>query len=419
MKNAKKIELGIGFVTGRANVCNIINKYYKIITEQAKRYNENVNITIFILFDVGYQNSTKEEFYKINSEVYKDIHIKYITPENIEEDKKILKGRYGFTNKEAEFILGHGHAKGRNTLMYYALKRKIDYLLFWDDDEYPLANVKEGKDIEWIKQEDILEHIKYIEKSEVTMGYRCGFMNPIPYIEYDENIKEEDYKKFIDGLENEVINWEKAQKARVDNSSMAFAEKDVANHTKKPEYLEEVGKKSFVLGSGICLNLRHLDKIPAFYNPPGARGEDTFFSCALALKDARVLRVPTYHFHDCFLKFTSLMKDKFPKALRRIALDDNGIEQRFLKTTVGWTKYKPLLYYITEPDNYKKIISDTKKNLEESIPKINTAFETCDFSCLITELEDYDKNVKKHYKEFLRTTEIWDELKYKIREEVK
>ena len=27
------------------------------------------------------------------------------------------------------------------------------------------------------------------------------------------------------------------------------------------------------------------------------------------------------------------------------------IEQRFLKTTIGWTKYKPLLYYITEKDN--------------------------------------------------------------------
>lgn len=415
----KEINFGIGFITGRPNICKIVNNYYKYLLEQVEKLDAKVNFTIFILYDLTYQFTTRIDFYGILPEVYKNINIKYITPEDIEEDKKKIISKYDISPEDANLLLGKGYAKARNTILYYALKRKIDYLLFWDDDEYPLANVKEGKDIEWIKQEDILEHIKYIEKSEVTMGYRCGFMNPIPYIEYDENIKEEDYKKFIDGLENEVINWEKAQKARVDNSSMAFAEKDVANHTKKPEYLEEVGKKSFVLGSGICLNLRHLDKIPAFYNPPGARGEDTFFSCALTLKDARVLRVPTYHFHDCFLKFTSLMKDKFPKVLRRIALDDNGIEQRFLKTTVGWTKYKPLLYYITEPDNYKKIISDTKKNLEESIPKINTAFETCDFGCLITELEDYDRNVKKHYKEFLKTTEIWDELKYKIREEVK
>ena len=62
-------------------------------------------------------------------------------------------------------------------------------------------------------------------------------------------------------------------------------------------------------------------------------------------------------------------------------------------------------------------IAETKQNLEDSIPKINTAFETCDFGCLLTELEDYDKNVKKHYKEFLRATEVWDELKIKMIED--
>ena len=44
--------------------------------------------------------------------------------------------------------------------------------------------------------------------------------------------------------------------------------------------------------------------------------------------------------------------------LKRISLDDNGIEQRFLKTTIGWTKYKPLLYYLTDNENYRKIIKD-------------------------------------------------------------
>ena len=415
----KEINFGIGFITGRPNICKIINNYYQYLLEQVENYDVKVNITIFILYDLTYQFTTRIDFYGILPEVYKNINIKYITPEAIDEDKKKIMSKFDISKEDADLLLGKGYAKARNTIMYYALKRNIDYLLFWDDDEYPLASIKEGKELEWVKQTNILEHIKHIDKAEVTMGYRCGFMNPLPHIEYNDEITEEDYKKFIDGLENEVMNWEVAQKARSDSSNLSYAERDIAEHTKKPEYLENVGKTSFVLGSGICLNLTHLDKIPAFYNPPGARGQDTFFSCALALKNASVLRVPTYHFHDCFLKFTSLMKDKFPKVLRRIALDDNGIEQRFLKTTIGWTKYKPLLYYITENENYKKIIQNTKKNLEESVPKINTAFETCDFACLIKELEDYDKNVKKHYKEFLRTTEVWDDLKYKIVEEVK
>mgnify|MGYP007103640046 CR=1 FL=1 len=177
MKNAKKIELGIGFVTGRPNACQIINKYYRTIVEQAKRYNENVNVTIFILYDINYQQTGKEEFYIIHPEVYKDINIKYITPENIEEDKKILKGRYGFTTKEAEFILGYGHSKGRNTLMYYALKRRMDYLLFWDDDEYPVACVKEENgQIQWIPQDNIIKHLENIKAADVSVGYHCGYI---------------------------------------------------------------------------------------------------------------------------------------------------------------------------------------------------------------------------------------------------
>ena len=48
---SKEINFGIGFVTGRANVCNIINSYYKNMMEQMKKWKEKVNITIFILFD--------------------------------------------------------------------------------------------------------------------------------------------------------------------------------------------------------------------------------------------------------------------------------------------------------------------------------------------------------------------------------
>ena len=412
----KEINFAIGFITGRPNVCKIINTYSKYLVEQVQDLDVKVNFTIFILFDLGYQFTTRTDFYGVLPEVYKNVTVKYITPEAIDEDKKKLMSKFDLTQAEADLLIGKGYAKARNTILYYALKRDIDYLLFWDDDEYPLANIKEGKEVVWKPQTNVLEHIKNIEDAEVTMGYRCGFMNPIPYINYNDEVTEADYKAFIDGLENEVVNWEKVKQSREDTSAMAYADPKIAEGYNEKIYLEEVGKKSFVLGSGICLNLRKLDKIPAFYNPPGARGEDTFFSCALAEKDARVLRVPTYHFHDSFLKFTTLMKGKFPKTLQRVSLDDNGIEQRFLKTTIGWTKYKPLLYYITEHDKYRKIINETRSNLENSIPKINTCFETCDFSCLLKELDEYDKNVRKHYNEYKKTIEIWDRLKFQVRD---
>ena len=83
---SKEINFGIGFVTGRANVCNIINSYYKNMMEQMKKWKEKVNITIFILFDTSYQQTSREEFYNILPDVYKDIKVKYITPEDIKEE---------------------------------------------------------------------------------------------------------------------------------------------------------------------------------------------------------------------------------------------------------------------------------------------------------------------------------------------
>lgn len=80
---------------------------------------------------------------------------------------------------------------------------------------------------------------------------------------------------------------------------------------------------------GICINLTHIDKIPAFYNPPFARGEDTFF-CTL-LTEAKVVKVPTYYFHDSFLKYTGILKGKFPKRFKKIPLDDDALRRKIFK----------------------------------------------------------------------------------------
>ena len=86
----KEINFGIGLVTGRSNVCDIVNNYYKDMLEQVGRFSEKVKITIFILFDSSYQQTPREEFYNIKAPVYENIKIKYITPEDIKEQIKKL-----------------------------------------------------------------------------------------------------------------------------------------------------------------------------------------------------------------------------------------------------------------------------------------------------------------------------------------
>ncbi len=404
------IKFGIGFVTGRPNVCKVINSTYERLINQFKDSDKKIEITIFILFDLGYQFTTRVDFYGIIPNVYKDIRVKYITPEDIEEEKKTLLGKEVLSKQEAELFFGHGHAKGRNTLMYYAKKNKIDYLLFWDDDEYPVACIKnrETNEITWKEQDNIAMHLKYIENSDVTIGYHCGYISPIPYVELNEDIDENLFKQYIEAISNEVVSWESIKEKFIKNNGITYADAKIANG--EGAYVQkDEGKGNWVVGSTLCLNLNHIDKIPAFYNPEGARGEDAFFS--INLKNSKIIKVPVYHFHDGFLKYTSVARQKYPKTLRKIKATDEEVEQRFLKASRGWMKYKPLLLYVTDNEHYKEKIKDNHIKLENSIPEINKLFESDVFDSLLIDLEDYDKNVKKHYNEFVKTNEIWNKLK--------
>ena len=164
--------------------------------------------------------------------------------------------------------------------------------------------------------------------------------------------------------------------------------------------------------SGICFNLKRLENIPAFYNPPFARGEDTFLSTLL--KNAKVVQVPTYHFHDGFLKYSSILENKFPKKFNKIKLDES-VEERFLRTSIGWIKYKPLLIYITDRKNYSKIIKQTREDLEKGITAVNKLFDTESFNVLLDELNNYDHNVRKHYNEYIKINEVWNKLKSQMK----
>ena len=281
--------------------------------------------------------------------------------------------------------------------------------MFWDDDEYPLANIKnEKEEIEWLKQDNLLTHLNNIDNAEVTMGYRCGIMAPIPYVEFESEQQEEDFRKYIDAISNEAVSWEKIKNRLKKDNMITYAEREIIIKQETIK-MDGVGVNNWLLASGICINLKRINKIPAFYNPYNARGEDAFFSTWL--KDETVLRVPTYHFHDGFLKYTHLMDKKYPKKLKKAENNDRSVEKRFLQASIGWIKYKPLLIYITDREIYNKRISIIREKLEHSIPKMNEMFKNVDFSILLTELDNYNKRVKKDYEEYIKTNEIWRKVR--------
>ena len=70
------IQFGLGFVTGRPNVCKVINSTYEHLIEQFKNTGKKVELTVFILFDLQYQYTTRVDFYGLIPKVYKDINSK-------------------------------------------------------------------------------------------------------------------------------------------------------------------------------------------------------------------------------------------------------------------------------------------------------------------------------------------------------
>lgn len=401
----ENVNLGIGFETGRENICKLINTYYKDILDQTKKFNKTVKVTIFLMYDLEYQGAKEEDFYKINSEVLKNINIKYITKKEIEEAKQENTGI--LSQEDLELFFGYGHAKGRNTIMYFALREGMDYLMYWDDDEYPVACLKEENTLIWQKQDNILTHLKNIEKSDITIGYHCGYVSPIPYIDLEKDISEETFKIFIESISNELVSWDSVKKKMEENYGITYAEKYLADGN--GAYVQ---KEKWVAGTNLCLNLKHLNKIPAFYNPKNARGEDTFFSTRF--KNTKVTRIPEYHFHDGFLKYTSIMDGIYPEHLDKIKMDSEKIEKRFYNACLGWIRYKPLLMYITKRDTYLQDIYQIRTDLENCVNQMNNLIKyskDCDFNNVLTELEKYSKNVVADYNEYLRVNNIWNKLK--------
>lgn len=70
--------------------------------------------------------------------------VHYLGPSAIANEAGSLVNKKVISAKEARIIFGEGYARKRNAVLYFALLNKMDALIFFDDDEYPVANVRMG-----------------------------------------------------------------------------------------------------------------------------------------------------------------------------------------------------------------------------------------------------------------------------------
>lgn len=410
------LNIAIGFVTGRKHFQHVLTTHVNNWLEHGLIKDKNIRLHLLVAYDLKYAKTEVSDYKNIDPELAELIQsINFYGKTSIEEEKKIIEDKGYLSASEVDLIFGEGYAKKRNAVVYFAIKNNMDRLIFLDDDEYPIAVMKNefGK-LTWMGQSVVGTHIKYSPAADITHGHHCGYISPIPSIQFNDTITEADFRLFVEAISNEIVSWENVKENILKNNGVTYADGDIINRETVTEVPEQMGMK-FISGANLCINLKNATKLPPFYNPPGARGEDTFMSTALS--DMMVLKVPVYTFHDGFLEYQQILRGNLPITLQPVNTGSSIVVKRFANATIGWIRYKPLMLYITQREKYEEIIARVRTNLEFVIPKFCTYFQTEMFKEILPELEHYHKNVKRHFASFEATKKAWKKLIKATREE--
>ncbi|MEO6820140.1 MAG: hypothetical protein ABI204_10460 [Ginsengibacter sp.] len=403
------LDIGIGFVTGRKHFQNVLTSYFNNFLEHGLIHDKKIRLHLFVAYDLKYSKTLPEDYKNIDPEIAAMIEsINFYGKQTIEAERKYLEKAGIINEEESELLFGEGYAKKRNAVIYFAKKNKMDRLIFLDDDEYPVATMKNSfGNLTWMGQSVVGTHLRYSDGADITHGHHCGYISPIPTIEFNETLTENDFKHFIEAISNEIISWKVVKETIITNSGVTYANAKIINEQLVTE-VEEVSGMKFISGANLCFNLKNIKELPPFYNPPGARGEDTFMSTSLS--KMKVLKVPVYTFHDGFLNYKNILKGVLPITLLPVDSSSPEIIKRFVNATIGWIRYKPLMVYITQRNEYDDIIKSMRHKLQLTIPKFCAYFNTNQFEQILVELDHYHKYVGKHFKAFEQTKSSWQKV---------
>ncbi len=407
MKTGREIKVGIGFATGRKAFRRVLKTYIYNWKESGLVANQKVNLNVFVAYDLNYNNTRPLDFRNIHPDLLALIDsTEFIGSRAILSEISELTQKNILDEHEAQMVFCDGYAGKRNALLYKAIKNNMDYLIFLDDDEYPVAVTNTKNLAIWGGQHVLSTHLKYISSADITHGRHCGYISPIPYIEFNDTMREKDFRLFIEAISNDIINWDKIRTV-MQNGGVTYADTKILTSSEAAE-VREINKSKFISGANLCINLTSPSRTFPFYNPPGARGEDTFLSTCLS--DRKVLRVPCYTFHDGFSTYNHLLEGVLPINLKFIKAENEQIINRFYNACIGWIRYKPLLLYITQGVAYYQKIAEIREKLWKILPIISEYFHQPKFHNILEEFEKYNINVQKHYFEFEETKRIWAKL---------
>jgi hypothetical protein len=403
-----KRDIAIGFITGRRSFRHTLKTYLLRWKNTSGFVGEKTNIHLIVAYDLSYSNTQIDDYINIKPELKKTLSsITFLGEEEIAAMRNGI-AKYGIlTEEQAQRVIDTGYAGKRNAVLLQAIWQKMDCLIFLDDDEYPLAVTNNHDYAVWSGQDVFNEHITALQDADVTNGFHCGYLSPIPCFRFDSDAERAAFRELIEAVSNDAVSWPRVND-QMKSRGITYADSNVLlDHTVTTLNGPERDGMP-ITGSNLGLNLTHPERTKPFFNPPKARGEDTFFG--LMLQERKVKRIPVYTFHDGFMKYYDLLNGVLPIHLQPVDEDSQKIRTRFYRACLGWVRYKPLYLYLTDPNGYEEREKDTEQHLQMAAPALTQYFQTPSFNRLLPEFRRYARRVHEDADAFNAIQEDWEQL---------
>ncbi|MBT4539840.1 hypothetical protein HOI26_05415 [Candidatus Woesearchaeota archaeon] len=402
MKNKK---VAVVFPTGRKTTKKVVDMLADSLVENG---HTGYNFQLIISYDPTFYGLPPEAF-KVGSKA-KEVfgEITYSGPDDFEIIANEINGT--IQDKAAVEVLfkPRGYCTQKNRALFHALKGRADHILFLDDDEYYTAPFKEfDSSLKWISQDVFGAHLETQKKADITNGGHTGYFSPVPSeidLKLEESLRERLGR--ILAIGSEVITSQTFVHTR---DAVRYGSKDFAEG--QPYEVEAVNGVKFLTGGNIALNTESIrkGKIPPYFNPIGARGEDAILG--MQLEHAKVMKVPTYTFHDPFQKYVDITEGKFPESIDAIQVIPGTID-RFCRACVGWVKYAPFLIRMTtdSESEYGARIDTMRSELTDIGLEIDQQLQWDGFKELGPTLEKYHSRSQQDLEDLSRAREAWQGL---------
>lgn len=399
------MKVAITVPTGRTLVRKVVASFL----DNAESHGHDIrNFSIYLSIDTSYKGTNIEEFFLDEDLVKKVARVVYIDEVAREKIGIQMTERAGISSQTASALfVGRGYSKQRNAALMQAVLDGNDIAICLDDDEYPFLPIRKRKGIlEWKEQDFFTPHIdELMNGADITRGPYLGYNSPIPS-DFERDVPEEIRVKLGAALQigNDVIHRRSFLKLM--NTVKYLSDGELSSKKAFEVVSGKHGKHVYAGNMGINLESLRNGRIPIFFTPPNARGEDTIF--ALQLDGASVREVPAYIFHDPFCMYSEILEGIFPERLAAVPVTEETL-QRFSSALIGWLRYAPILIKMTTRDerSKKKKLLEMRDKIEHPTNYLADLFGIDEFRASSRVLQEYADSVDEHHSELMNLQVEW------------